>query len=307
MEREEHATRSGLEPGQALAKGFGALLHGGRLYVVQKGRVLKGDLADFPLAELLSALMRAGRSGLLRIAPSLAEEGAPSRSGEVYLNRGQVVHAEVRIGDRVWEGEEALLLLSGVPQASFHFEAGVAPPRTTLPGGLSTPLRVAEAVEVFRSLEHLPKDWSLVLRLPERTGEVHLSLEELRLLGEAEGKRVAELLLSEKDPLRAAKLLDQLLGKGVLQAVPEVRLSPVELLVLPIYGPGEGVAFVDEALYGEWARRIKQAFRLRLLAWEVVLEARPRPTLLGRLGLLEKDLVRLRLRRGDKVQVVPEV
>ena len=284
-------------------------LYGEKLYVVQKGGMLKGDLADFPLTELLSALMGAGKSGVLRVVASPVEEhqGVPFLLGEVYLHGGQVVHAVVRAGERVREGEEALLLLSGVSQAPFRFEPGVVPPRTTLLGGLATPLRVAEAREVFRRLERLPKDWSLVFRLPKGTSEVHLSLEELRLLGEAEGKRVAELLLSEKDPLRAAELLDRLLGKGVLEAVPEVRLPPVELLVLPIYGPGEGVAFLDEALYGEWARRIKQAFRLRILALEVVLEARPRPSLLGRLGLLEKDLLRLRLRRGDKVQVVPEV
>jgi hypothetical protein len=262
--------------------------------------MLKGDLAEFPLTDLLSALMGAGRSGALLVEP-------PFLKGEVYLRGGQVVHAVARTEERAREGEGALLLLSGLSRAPFRFEPEKTPPNTTLLGGLSTPMRVAEAKEVFRRLEHLPKDWGLVFRLPQAAQEVQLSLEELRLMGEAEGKRVAEVLLEEADPLRAAELLDRLLAKGVLEAVPEVRLPPSELLVLPIYGPGEGVAFVDEALYGEWARAIRQAFRVRLLPRDVVLEVRPRPNIPGRIGLMEKDLARLRLRRGDKVRVVPEV
>ncbi len=46
----------------------------------------------------------------------------------------------------------------------------------------------------------------------------------------------------------------------VLEAVPRVEVSPVSLLVLPIYGPGSGVAYVDEALYAEWARASAMAF-----------------------------------------------
>ena len=268
--------------------------------MVQKGGMLKGDLAEFPLTDLLSALMGAGRSGALLVE-------APFLSGEVYFRGGQVVHAVVQAGERAREGEEALLLLAGLSRAPFRFEPERVPSRTTLLGGLSTPMRVAEAREAFRRLEHLPKDWGLILRLPKAASEIQLSLEELRVLGEAEGRRVAEALLLERDPLRTAEFLDRLLAKGVLQAVPEVRLPPIELLVLPIYGPGEGVAFVDEGLYEDWARGIKQAFRLRLLPLGVVLEVRPRPSIPGRLGLMEKDLSRLRLRRGDKVQVVPEV
>ena len=92
-----------------------------------------------------------------------------------------------------------------------------------------------------------------------------------------------------------------------LEAYPEVDLPPEPLVVLPIYGPGSGVAYVDEALYAQWARAIRRGFRVRLLPLGAVLEVRPRPNLQGRVGLMEEDLKRLRLRRGDKVEAVPEV
>jgi len=97
------------------------------------------------------------------------------------------------------------------------------------------------------------------------------------------------------------------LETGLLEAIPQLALPPVSLLVLPIYGPGTGVAYVDESLYAEWARAIRHGFRLRLNPMGILMEVRPRPNIPGRLGLLEEDLRRLRLRRGDKVEVVPEV
>jgi hypothetical protein len=64
---------------------------------------------------------------------------------------------------------------------------------------------------------------------------------------------------------------------------------------------------VDEPLYAEWARTIRYGFLLRLNPPGVLIEVRPRPGIPGRLGLLEEDLRRLRLRRMSKVEVVPEV
>ena len=121
-----------------------------------------------------------------------------------------------------------------------------------------------------------------------------------------EGKRIAEVLLAP-GVLRQARVLSTLLEVGALEAYPEVDLPPEPLVVLPIYGPGSGVAYVDEALYAQWARAIRRGFRVRLLPLGAVLEVRPRPNLQGRVGLMEEDLKRLRLRRGDKVEAVPEV
>jgi hypothetical protein len=64
---------------------------------------------------------------------------------------------------------------------------------------------------------------------------------------------------------------------------------------------------VDEPLYAEWARTIRQGFRLRLNPPGALMEVRPRPGIPGRLGLLEEDPRHLRLRRMSEVEVVPEV
>jgi hypothetical protein len=260
--------------------------------------MLSGNLAEFPFPSLVGALMQGGRTGRLFLR-------APFLEAEVYLRGGQVLHARVQAGGRALEGEEALDLLAGLRRASFTFEPEVLPPHTTLLGGLAVPARLVEAQAAWEKL-NLPPDWGYVLRLGPGGGEVDLPPEALGVLAQVEGKRIAEVLLAP-GPLRLARVLNTLLGLGVLEAVPQLALSPVSLLVLPIYGPGTGVAYVDEPLYAEWARAIRHGFRLRLNPSGALMEVRPRPNIPGRLGLLEEDLRRLRLRRGDKVEVVPEV
>lgn len=266
--------------------------------MVKRGGMLEGNLAEFPFPSLVGALMSAGRTGRLHIRPPFLE-------GQVYLRAGQVVHAQVQAGDKALEGEEALDLLVGLKRAPFAFEPETLPPHTTLMGGLAVPARLAEAQAAWKSLA-LPADWGYVLRLPAGGGEVELSAEALKVLAQVEGKRIAEVLVAP-GVLRLARILHTLLQMGALEAVPLVAVPPASLLVLPIYGPGSGVAYVDEALYAEWARTIRHGFRLRLHPLGAVMEVRPRPNIPGRLGLLEEDLKRLRLRRGDKVEVVPEV
>ncbi|WP_117237656.1 DUF4388 domain-containing protein [Thermus sediminis] len=260
--------------------------------------MLSGNLAEFPFSSLVGALMGAGRTGRLLVRPPFLE-------AEVYLRGGQVVHARVQAGERGLEGEEALDLLAGLKQGPFAFEPEALPPRTTLLGGLAVPARLAEAQAAWGGL-NLPADWGYRLRLGPGGREVELSPEALGVLAQVEGRRIAEVLLAP-GPLRLARVLNTLLQMGVLEAVPVVSLSPVSLLVLPIYGPGSGMAYVDEPLYAEWARVIRHGFRLRLSPSGILIEVRPRPNIPGRLGLLEEDLRRFRLRRGDKVEVVPEV
>ncbi len=263
--------------------------------------MLSGNLAEFPLPGLLGALMNAGRTGRLRIQ-------APFLEGEVYLQAGQPVHARAARGEGVLEGLEALELLAGLRRAPYVFEPEVLPPSPTLQGLLEASARLAEAQAQWEALSALPSDWDLVLRLRPggETGELDPGT--LGLLAGLEGKSLAEVLLVPH-PLRRARILNTLLSLGVLEAVPRVEVSPVGLLVLPIYGPGSGVAYVDEALYKDWAQRLRHAFRLRLRfrGGEEVLEVRPRLGLEGRIGILEADLRRLRLRRGDRVEAVPEV
>jgi hypothetical protein len=260
--------------------------------------MLAGDLAEFPFPSLVGALMQAGRTGRLFLR-------APFLEAEVYLRGGQVLHARVQAGGRALEGEEALDLLAGLRRASFAFEPEVLPPHTTLSGGLAVPARLVGAQAAWEKL-NLPLDWGYVLRLGPGGREVDLPSETLRLLVQAEGKRIIEALLAP-GPLRLARVLSALLEMGALEAVPQLALPPVSLLVLPVYGPGAGIAYVDEPLYAGWARATRRGFRLRLNPPGALMEARPRPGIPGRLGLLEEDLRRLRLRRMSKVEVAPEV
>jgi hypothetical protein len=74
------------------------------------------------------------------------------------------------------------------------------------------------------------------------------SLGNLGFLVQTEGKRTIEVLLASR-PLLFARILSDLLEVGFLEAAPRVTPLPGHLLVLSIYGPGAGVAHVDEPLY----------------------------------------------------------
>ena len=76
------------------------------------GRMLSGDLAEFPFPSLVGALMSAGRTGRLHLRPTFLE-------AEVYLRGGQVVNAKAQAGERALEWEEALDLLVGLRPVSY--------------------------------------------------------------------------------------------------------------------------------------------------------------------------------------------
>jgi len=181
------------------------------------GRMLSGDLAEFPFPSLVGALMSAGRTGRLHLRPPFLE-------AEVYLRGGQVVHAKAQAGERALEGEEALDLLVGLRRAPFVFEPEALPPHTTLLGGLEVPARLAQAQAAWEKVK-LPADWGLRLRLPREGSAVELPPEALGLLARVEGKRIAEVLLAP-GVLRQARVLSTLLEVGALEAYPEVDLPP---------------------------------------------------------------------------------
>ena len=236
--------------------------------------MLSGDLAEFPFPSLVGALMSAGRTGRLHLRPPFLE-------AEVYLRGGQVVHAKAQAGERALEGEEALDLLVGLRRAPFVFEPEALPPHTTLLGGLEVPARLAQAQAAWEKVK-LPADWGLRLRLPREGSAVELPPEALGLLARVEGKRIAEVLLAP-GVLRQARVLSTLLEVGALEAYPEVDLPPEPLVVLPIYGPSSGVAYVDEALYAQWARAIRRG--CGSCPWGRSSRSAPGPTSRGGWGL----------------------
>jgi len=259
--------------------------------------MLRGNLSDLPFLELLQTLA-SGSGGVLKLQ-------APGVEGQVGLAKRRVVAAEA-LG---LTGLDALTLLAGLRQGQFVFET--PPPK----GELNLPLErvltdLAEVADAWRRLRHLPADWSRTLRAAQDLRPFDLSPEKKRFLAEVEGKSVAEALAVPERVMAQAETLDRLLQQGALLTLPSQGLGPVVLVALPYYGPQRAVAYVDQALYQRWAERAGGPFRLRVRTprgLEASYSVEPREQIPERIMLHDRELRRLRVGRGTKLKVMPEV
>ncbi len=262
-------------------------------------KMLKGNLADLPLPELLQTLATSSRGGLLAIR-------APGLEGRVGFRAQRIVMAKA--GGLA--GADALRLLAGLRQGTFAFGPSELE-EENLAASLAEALTgVLEALEAFRPLTALPEDWSRVLQKSGRRQEFELALPELQLYTEAEGKTVAEALAAPGQVLERARTLNRLLARGVLVARVVRSVAPVTLVALPYYGPVTGLAYVDRALYQRWSERLGAPFRLRVRAprgGEATFRVEPRDAIPERVMLHDRELRKLRAARGTRLKVVPEV
>ncbi|MCL4454583.1 MAG: DUF4388 domain-containing protein [Deinococcus sp.] len=259
-----------------------------------------GDLAEVPFLGLLQTFIGSGRSGALVI------EGAGFK-GIIYFQSGLMVHAEA---GRL-RGGEALFMLAGLRRGQFRFDAEAAAEESTIPGGLEVYRHLAEALDFWKTLENLPHHWGDQLRRAMRLDATIQNEVSQWIYDLADNRSVSEVLLKTKYPVRqVAQTLDQMIGEGYLEVVPQLDLKPAKLVVLPLYGKQEGIAFLDDELYRLWEQRVQHGFNVRLKlkgAASVSLPARPRPNFRSRLGLFEKDIRKFKLSRGDQVDVWPEI
>ncbi|AEB10977.1 DUF4388 domain-containing protein [Marinithermus hydrothermalis] len=264
--------------------------------------MFKGNVSDFPLGTLVQTLCAAGRSGVLVVRP-------PWFEGRVRLAGGRVVHAVVEAR----EGMPALALLAGLKRAPFEFLVQEEPDgRTTIETTTELLLtHLLEATARWEALKHIPEDWGEVLRLRDGNGQQQLRPEDVQVLSLAEGQSVWRVLVhGEVPPLEVAVSLDRLIASGVLRSVPPLAFEAQRLVALPLYGPERGVAYVDEALYNEWARALKRGFGVRVRTpkgVEATFALKARAGIPQRIMLNDKDLRQLRLGRGVELEVWPEV
>lgn len=276
--------------------------------------MFSGNLADLPLVSLLQALTASSRTGVLKVEYM-------GVGGQLFLQQGRILHCEMKPHD----GEYALSFMLGLPNGLFRFEDEVTPPNVTLIDTLETRYRLAEEAQAWRALR-LP-NWKDVLREKNSAQGITLSPSEHKVVSLAPGRSVLELLRTpDLSPLDAARALDHLLRIGILEARAPLVIPTAKLVVLSLYGNGEGAAFIDEELFLDWSRLLKRPFDIRLkfaggpkgvvgrtlpgLGRErddEVLSVKPRANFTERLGLFDKDMRRLRLSRGISIEVQPEI
>ncbi|MCS7069418.1 MAG: DUF4388 domain-containing protein [Meiothermus sp.] len=259
--------------------------------------MLSGNLAEFPLLRLLETLMGAARGGALFIEH-------PNFSGCLYLAGGHPVHAEAGS----LRGLEALELLAGVRAAPFRFESEAQTQERSIEPSLQTHQLILHQFEAWKEIS-LPDNWGLLLQARTAQGQTQLSPLEVGVLTQAEGKTLAQALMNPRlSPLETAQVLSKFLRLGLLEARLHLEIRPEPLVVLSLYGGGQGVAVIDEDLYARWQGLLGGPFRVRLRTkhQETTLRPEPRINMQGRLGLFERDLRQLRLSRGMPVEAWPE-
>jgi len=258
--------------------------------------MLKGDLSDLPFLELLQALAT-GAGGTLGIR-------APGVEGRVGFQKRRIVCAQA-MG---LYGMDALIFLSGLKGGSFAF--GAEPPAEV---NVRAPLEavltdLALVIEEWEKLEHVPRDWSLLLRRARVEEEEEGRM--LEFLAYADGKTVAEVLAAPARVLTRARLLDRALAEGRLIVLPERGEGPKILLALPYYGPHRKVAYIPRDLYNRWLGKLGVRFKLRVRSpreVEGVYLVEARDHIPERVMLHDRELRRLKAARGTKLAVFPEV
>lgn len=140
----------------------------------------QGSLKELPLPDIIQLVSVSGKTGVF-----VLQNGA--ERGEIYLDGGQIVHAQM--GDIV--GEDAVYELAIWPQGEFAFSAGQASPATTIRKSntnllmeaarridewqvLSKKIPSTRLVPVFTSassttsVSFTPQEWSLIRKIDER-------------------------------------------------------------------------------------------------------------------------------------------
>jgi hypothetical protein len=174
----------------------------------------QGSLKELPLPDIIQLVAVSGKTGRFQLRNKL-------ESGQIFLRRGQIVHAAV--GDL--EGEEAVYELAIWPEGEFFFEAGEETATTTIQKSntnllmeaarridewqvLSKKIPSIRLVPVFAAgsataVSFTAPEWSVVRKIDERR-----SIEEIAQVLETSpfevakvlyGLLVAELVVLEED------------------------------------------------------------------------------------------------------------
>lgn len=186
--------------------------------------VLKGNLSQLPLLDILKLLSNSGKSGRLEL-----EQG--NKTGEVYLQGGSLVHAVT--GSQV--GERAVYSLMGWREGDLWFYPDADTPEETI--SLTTEQMLLEAgrrAEQWEDIKKVVPSTEIVFSLSPSgsTSTVSLKPQEWQVLAQVDGMRsvleIAELL--DMDEFEAAKMTYSLVTAGLLREEVSPNINQQELM-----------------------------------------------------------------------------
>ncbi|MDZ7844440.1 MAG: DUF4388 domain-containing protein [Anaerolineales bacterium] len=186
--------------------------------------VLKGNLSQLPLLDILKVLSSSRRSGRLE----LEHDG---KTGEVYLQDGNLVHAVT--GSQM--GEAAVYSLMAWVEGDLRFFPEADAPEESI--SLTTEQMLLEAGRRAEQWEDIKKvvpttDMVFSLSPSGSTSTVSLKPREWQVLAQVDGKRsvldIAEIL--EMDEFDTAKMVYSLVTAGLLQEEARTNVAQQELM-----------------------------------------------------------------------------
>lgn len=159
--------------------------------------MLKGSLADFPLLGVLQMLMNSGRTGRFQLIHS--------RGGDLWLEGGEVVHAEA-LGRRALE---ALSVLASVTDGDFMFHGDEAAPARSIELRRDALLQQFwQESEAWPDLLVSFPDWTRTPRLgPSFSDQIPVTRPQYRALSLVGRGTLAELVAQSPYPPRALLML----------------------------------------------------------------------------------------------------
>jgi len=172
----------------------------------------QGSLTELHLPDIIQLVSVSAKTGVFRLTGG-------SRRGEIYLNKGQIVHAEL---DDL-EGEEAVYSLAIWREGEFHFDTGVAAPRQTIKkSNTSLLMEAARRLDEWRVLSRKIPSVDLIpefVLLENRDGQINLNTMEWLLLSRIDGQRSLRAIAVAADlsVFDAAKLLYGLVATGLIR------------------------------------------------------------------------------------------
>src|SRR5687768_18299697 len=172
----------------------------------------QGSLAELHLPDIIQLISVSGKTGVFHLTDG-------SLKGEIYLNDGKIVHAEL---DDV-AGEEAVYALAIWSQGDFRFDPGVATEhRTISKSNTNLLMEAARRLDEWRVLSKKVPSTDMI---PEfvvqegRDGQINLNTSEWLILSKIDGQRSVKNIafaagLSVFD---AAKILYGLIATGLIR------------------------------------------------------------------------------------------
>ena len=171
--------------------------------------MLRGDLTEFPLLNVLQMLTNSAVSGKVHVSHL--------RGGDLWLQGGEVVHAAALTR----QGDDALDLLSSVTDGEFTFDPAQLPPSRTVEMRRTALLRhLSVSSDSWRELLRFFPHWDRVLSFtPKWSDQQPVTRSQFRVLNQVGKLPLGDLVAqSELSPRATLELLRPFVQSGLVDS-----------------------------------------------------------------------------------------